>query len=358
MDNLYATNDEFGLTKDRPRMDEEVWHDFIKNSKETENRLFKAVERGKNEAVENMNRTFKVDLPSLKRRQITQYTAEDMIESMNEKELEMISLDTGYKASRTAFVRKQREAAEEVDKYLKKRLKFKPAMLITLFAILVYLIGFVPYLINSARQNLSSFIIALLVTVASCAVVGLSGFLALKWLSTRLKKKINEYNEVVQWNVAGVTEGAKIQSEYLSDLLDYMEKYQLVTNARVDRRRIQKLDRLNLSSQRFENALTQCSAIARLRHLTLAKLPDGKIAETISADPDVPIYLYEDVEGIKMPLNNVKNALDVPFPFMSGLELLTEDLYDCAAYPQTPVPDPECMTGTDGAAADAGREES
>ena len=147
--------------------------------------------------------------------------------------------------------------------------------------------------------------------VLSCTVVGLSGFLALKWLSSRLKKKINEYNEVMQWNVASVTEGAKIQSAYLSDLLDYMEKYQLVTNARVDRRRIEKLDRLNLSSQRFENALDQCSAIARLRHLTLAKLPEGKITETISADPDVPIYLYEDVEGIKMPLNNVKNALDV-----------------------------------------------
>ena len=346
LDSLYATSEEFGLTKDRPRIDEEVWRDFIKNSKDSENRLFKAVERGKNEAVDNLNRTFKVDLPALKRRQITQYNAEDMIESMNEKELEMISLDTGYKASRTEFVRKQREASEEVNKYLKKRLRFKPALLITLFATMVYLVGFVPYLIHSAERNITSLVVGIVITLLSCTVVGLSGFLALKWLSSRLKKKINEYNEVMQWNVASVTEGAKIQSEYLSDLLDYMEKYQLVTNARVDRRRIEKLDRLNLSSQRFENALDQCSAIARLRHLSLAKLPDGKITETLSADPDVPIYLYEDVEGIKMPLNNVKNALDVPFPFMSGLELLTEDLYDCAAYPTDPVTDIEAQPKT------------
>lgn len=338
LDRMFADHNEYSLTKDRPIEDEEAWRSYMKTAKDTENKLFKAVERGKNDAIRRMQTSFLMDLPMLKRRKITEYAIEDITERMNDLEIEMVSLNTGYKASRTEFDKRQKKAEADVIAFLKKRLRSKSAVAIIFATVLVYLIGFVPYVIHSIQNNITSFLVAILVSVGACCLLAVSGILALKFLYSRLKLRLNDYNGVMHESISDVTAGTKIQSQYLSDLLDYMEKYQLITNAKIDRRHIERINRLGVASDRFENAIYQCKMLARLRHISLARWQGAPLMGSLSTDPSVPIYLHEDVKGVRMALNRSKNALDVPFPFVDGLLLAVETLFECEAYQKRPDP--------------------
>jgi len=165
---FYAQNEDFGNTKDKPRLDTEIWHEHQETVKEETARMFKAINRGKNEAVDAMNRTFAVDLPLLKNQRLSRYDAEDIAEALDKSEIEMLDLKTDRYASRVVFEENENLVSEDVKQAMVGRVMTKTYGLLTAVGVLVCLFGFIPFIVSSARFSLSSCIVAVLITLFSC----------------------------------------------------------------------------------------------------------------------------------------------------------------------------------------------
>ena len=330
--NLFASKANIGLVKDRPVLDEEDWRRQMQRTRETVAKFFKAIGRGKGEAVDYTNDTFEADRGALVNKRITKYDAEELRDAMNEDELRMIELNTGYAASRAEFEKEQRKADRIVRTYMKRRLKFKTAAWLIAACMLIYFLGFIPFMINSVKHSLTSFLVAWPISAAAFIVPLVSGIIALAVLKRRMNKLIDLYNNTINSCYEKAKTGAEIQGEYLSLLLDYMKKYQLLSNSIVDNSHSQRIDELVLAIAVFDDAIIECEALAALRNIKLKKITDRYVENTIASTPGSHISLYEDNENGTMSLNEVPDALSAPFSFTDDMSIIAEELYECVGY--------------------------
>ena len=329
---LFATTSNIGIAKDKPVIDEEDWREQMQRTRETIARFFKSIGRGKGEAIDSMRGTFDSELPNLLNRRITKYDAEDLEDKINEDELRMIELNTGYSASRAEFEKKQRKADKIVSTYMKRRMTMKVAVGLSAALVFIYFVGFIPFIVNSAQQNLTSFLIALAISVGAMLVPLSCSFIALKILKRRMLKLIVEYNDVIAECYETAKAGADVQGAYLTLLLDYMKNYQLMTNATFDNIHTKRIEKLMLANATFDDAIRECEAIAALRHVQLRRITDTYVQNLIDNTPGGSIYLYDETESGRMSLNSVEDSLVAPFGFTTNLILETESLYECGAY--------------------------
>ena len=329
---FFPVKDDFGLTKDKPRLDTMVWNEHRDRSGVETHRLFKAITRGKNEAVDAMKRTYAVDLPLLKNQKLTRYDVEDIIDELNKSEIEMLELKTDRIASRTVFEKQERVAARDIEKALPVRLMSKTYNLLMLMGVLLCLAGFIPFIVSSASFTFTSFMISLLITGGSCLVVGLASFLALRRGKKKLDEKLTEYTDSVMSNMQNIKDNAQVQGKYLTSLLNYMEKYQLLKSGNVEEERMKNLEKLTQIYATYEDALEQCKSVAGICSVELSTdLPD-EVADSMMFVRGSKIYLHDDTDSLFIPLNTEPNKLVPPFSFVQTLYIDEEALYESSMY--------------------------
>lgn len=333
-EDLFATSDHITIYKDKQVLDEENWMHQMIRTRDAIGRFFKAIARGKDEAITFVHDAFSDELPHLKGKFITKYDAEELTESTEQSELNMLRLDLGYKASRARFEKEQRKADKIVQTYLRRRMKMKVSVGLIIAAMILYFVGFVPYLINSIAHNVTSFLIALPISIGAIAVPAIAGFLALASLRNKTKQLITLYNNTISGCYETVQKGAEIQGEYLTYLFDYMKKYQLLINSKTNNTHSLKINELLIANAVFDSAIAECAALATIRNVNLHRITDRYVENIIDPTPEARIYLYEDNPDGKMALNATPDALDAPFSFTDQLTLTTEELYECGNYTQ------------------------
>ncbi len=328
LENFYPETGEFGMFKDRPELDTEVWKQFREQSFTETVKLFKGTRRGKNEAIDAMNQTLAVDIPLLKNRHISKYDAEDISDQLNDDEMKMLLLETDNKATRAVFEKKVDEASEKVEKAMKGRVYKKTFLRIVLVSALVAFLGYIPFVMSAVSQNVASLLVALIVAAASAAGVMIAGVIGLKRQRKKFGDVLEEYNDSVYEAMSDVREGARTQGDYLTMLQDYMEKYQMLKSGRVDEKHMKHLEYLSRVQGNYEDALERCSSLAGLCHIKLKRTNSTDSDNTVLFLPDRKIYLHEDTYGIKLQFNNVPDRLDAPFAFIDRLGVDEELLYE------------------------------
>lgn len=329
---FYAQNEDFGNTKDKPMLDSEIWHDHEETVKEETARLFKAINRGKNEAVDAMNRTFAVDLPILKNQRLSRYDAEDIAEALDKSEIEMFDLKTDRYASRVVFEENEEKVSKDVKQTITGRVMSKTYWLLLAVGVLVCFFGFIPFIISSARFSSSSCIIAVLITLVSCGCVALASYISLKILRRKFKKVIDDYNDKMTENIQVLQDGAQIQSQYLSKLLNYMEKYQILISGRIDEYHLKHLEELTQINAMYKDAIEQCKSIAGLCHVKLRSEEISADSDRIIFMPGKKIYLHEETDMLHIPLNSTRDRLIPPFPFVDALHICEENVFESSSY--------------------------
>jgi len=329
---LFATDDKIGLFKDRPVMDEDDWFEQMRRTRENIGRFFKSVGRGKGEAVDFVHEDFVNELPNLKGKRITKYDAEELTERINNDELEMISLDLGFKGSRAAFEKKQSKADKIVQTYMRRRLRYKIGTWLIIACMLIYFLGFLPYMVNSISHSITSFLIALPISIGALLVPLACGIITLCVLKRNMKKLIGLYNGIISSCVMEVEGCAQIQGEYLTYLLDYMKKYQILSNAASNNRHSENIQKLIIANAIFDDAIEECTALATMNNIKAKKITGRYVENTIDSLPESRVYLYEENAGGRMALNSTREALNAPFSFTEQLLIESEELYECEAY--------------------------
>ncbi len=335
-DNFYPQKDRFGVFKNKPEEDTEVWTEHGEKVKKETHVLFKAVTRGSNEAVDAMNRTLEVDLPLLKNRRLTRYDVEDITDDLNNKEIEMIMLKGKNIASRSNFEKREDEAYNNVKKGMVDRVSSKVYLTLAIVGLLSCLFGMIPFIISSAKFNMSSLVVALFVTFFSCAIVALSSCIALFVQKKKFFGHLDDYSEVASQNIHTVQADADVRSRYLTLLLNYMEKYQMLISGRIDERYMKHLNELTAVQAIFEEALDQCRSIAGLCRVKLVANDDETEYEQIMFVPGEKVYLHEDTDSIHIPLNSLPGRLTPPFRFVDSMRITEETLYESPNYYSKP----------------------
>jgi len=329
---FFPKNSAFGITKDMPKLDTTVWSEHKKQSAAETHRLFKAVTRGKNEAVDAMNATFSVDLPLLRNQHLSRYDVEDIVETLNRSEIEMLELQTDGMVSRTAFEERERKAAEKIERALPARVMTKTYIMLLVMGVSVCLMGFIPFIISSAKFNFTSCLIAVLISLGTGAVVGAASFLALLLRRRHFDTHLKEYADTVCKNLETVQKNADIQSRYLSLLLNFMEKYQMMISGKRDERHLKQLEMHMQIRAAYEDALAQCQSIAGLCNVTLKEIDLQAGDARIPLLPGQKIYLYDDTDSLQIPLNTIPDRLTPPFSFVEALHITEEILYESSLY--------------------------
>jgi hypothetical protein len=278
-----------------------------------------------------MNRTFEADMPMLLNQRLTRYDLEDLLESLNASELKLLRMKTGTSASRAALEKKDRKESQKVEKAMRPRVRKSTYIKLTAMCVGICLAGFIPFIISSAQFNATSFLMAALLSFLTCGIVAGAGFLALKACRTKFGNVLEAYSVSMMKNLEGVKSHARVQSAYLTALLDYMEKYQMIKSGRIDESRMKQLEKLTAIRGVFEDALDQCRIIASLCNISLSDDIE-RDGETVMFLPGTKIYLHDDTEGVRIALGDQPDRLETPFIFIESLNICEETLYGSSEY--------------------------
>lgn len=333
-EDLFAFSDNFSPVKDRPVLDEDDWYEQMQRTRDAVSTFFKAINRGKGEAIDFVHDSFQAELPNLQGKRITKYDVEELTECLENDEMSMIRLNLHVVADRTLFEKAQQTAAKIVETYMKRRLRLKVTIGLLVSAMLIYFVGFVPYLINSLSHSVTSFLIALPISAAAIVIPAVAGGIALYILWRNFLNLIELYNGIIAHNFDEAQTGSKLQSEYLTYLLDYMKKYQILTTAQSNNTHSKQIEKLLIANAVFDDAIAECEALALMRNVSLKRITDRYVENTIDPLPEARIYLYEANPDGKMALNATRDILDAPFSFTKELFILSEELYECPYYTQ------------------------
>jgi hypothetical protein len=251
------------------------------------------------------------------------------------------------------------EAGGEVRKSLGLRLTKRNVLLISLFSLLVYLCGYIPYLINSARISPPVFGGSLGLALVVLAVLAAGGLLVLCFSRYQIVKKLKTYNETVRAVFDRVNKGARVYADYFSSVCTYMYAKSLLSGVRLKHDNAnteEKILKAHLASIEREiktnrdlcslyevpsNASSINSAFADIDEDSLSELPSVsrfyelaryKAANTMKLTASLKTRQARNFlsynSNVETDQYDTGVALDAPYSFITSLNIAREEIYD------------------------------
>ena len=318
-----------GIVKEIPEYDESVWSAHNARVKKGTVALFKSIRKGKDSAVRSMKRQFAAELPMLSMQKVSTYDEEEIRDIMDEEELEMVEMNLNYEGSRRQFEESRAEAREIVTQGLRDRIKKVGAIVAVCAAMLIYLAGFIPYIVNSARITAVGTLVAIVTTVVAVILVGLFGLGLLFYRRRKMRKKIERYNASSQKSLNKLTDAAYAQSRYLTDVLDFMKKYQLLKGHKEDPGYWLELELYTYRRKTISEMLAQCRMLAGWNHFTLQEkgLRDSGMVVMDEIKPGYVPAVYDDAIFDCGAFNAERNTIRIPYEFVDEISLRIVQVY-------------------------------
>jgi len=231
-------------------------------------------------------------------------------------------------------------------------------LFISLSSLLIYLCGYIPYLINSAKISWPVFRWASVLVIITLVILSGGGFLIILFLRNRLVKKIKNYNKDVFNIFNSVKNSARIFSSYFSNVCTYMYARSLLSGVILKKNKdfsvteIYK-EHLKCIENEFKEYTKLCEmygvplnisegngVFVDINDELLKKLPSqsnfyelNKFMEknTVKLTSSVKIkqtrkYLTNK-NNDHWDLHDTGITLDAPYSFITGLNLVREEIY-------------------------------
>ncbi len=245
--------------------------------------------------------------------------------------MEMLALNAKEIVSHADFEKKLKNVADKIESVIQGRILKKTYIKLMAVGTMICLMGFIPFIISSAKFNMTSTLISIVITILSGVVVASGSFVGLKILRWKLSELFKKYNDVVSARTDVIRDNARIQSEYLTRLLNNMEKHQLLQFSKIDDRHTKRLEELTRHQAVYDEAISQCKSIAGLCSVSLS-VEEDYINEMVLFDNGEKIYLHDDIEGMMITFNDIPDRLIPPFSFVGTMLIDEENLYESSKY--------------------------
>jgi len=349
-------NDIFGLSTDCPKSEAEYWNEHMqKTGQIVDDILFAPQEIVAEKALETR---LNVDSFANNEQVLDRFQIKRVEKRIEELEHHIVNTKL-FKLLDTDMYKKEIEkSAEDIQKHIKIRLTKCNVIIISVCSLFVYLCGYIPYLIDTAKVNWSIFGMASGLVFLTLILIAGIGFVTLLFLKRKFIKLINKYNDDVTGVFDRVKKSAHVFSAYFSKLCTYMLARSLLTGIFIkkenDSSTTQKLKEhssyLNTEIEKYIGicSLYNISINIAIAHRSFENITDKLLEETPAESQFYELPEYKDKDTMKLTsaptiklarklLTSKKNdhwdqydtgvTLDAPYSFITGINLAREEIY-------------------------------
>lgn len=355
-DKVKTKNDIFGFSTDCPKDEAEYWHEHMQNSSQiVDDILFAPQEIVAEKALETR---LNIDSFANTEQVFDRFQTKRIEKRIDELEPHIVNTKLFKLLDTDVYKKEIEKSAENVQKHIKIRMTKQTVILISVCSLFVYLCGYIPYLINSAKENRAVFGTAIALVFLTLILLSAIGFITLWLLKRKFIKIINKYNEEVSDVFDRVKKSARVFSNYFSSVCTYMFARSLLTGIVLkkdnDSNTAQKLkEHLEHLNSEVEKIKTICSLYnvhinTDMPHRSFENITDKLLEESPKESQFYELPKYEDKNTMKLTaaptiklarkmLTSKKNdqwdqydtglTLNAPYSFISGINLVREELY-------------------------------
>lgn len=326
-DNLKAKFNEIGLSKDCPGDEYEYWD----NQYHTINKYFirflreprRAVKTATKEDFRAMNR-----IEDERVLRLSEYQKEDVVYVLEEEERNMVATSTTQLFNTAQYNEKMREANKEIRRGISQRMTKEKTLFVGLFAVLTYLVGFLPLLFGNLNTT-KSFLFSLIVTGVVLGVFLAIGFIYLFVLRHKLINRFKHFNFVMSGILGEIDNGVNAFSRYLSHACNVMREFSVLNYSESSYKKKQHIlmNHKRIISQKISEVNALFSTYIDSKEITL----------NYDVDPyDYDFTVLKDYE-YDIPYSGAGKDIDylqegyrivIPIDYVEAFTLKREELYD------------------------------
>lgn len=327
---LFADPGALGLASDCPKDEYGEWDRTYLNSRKTLHSLLKQPRRAVKSAAADMRRMNHVDLD--RAGILNEFQAEDVKDYTGEEELNMVSVEIPDLYDVEHYEKQMTEQCKKVHRKIETRMVRSTTIALGLVALGLYLIGFLPLLLNN-RADAEQIMWALIILGAGVGLLAVVSFICLLFLRGSLRELYRAFNRVMQ-GISNEIDGSLMQfSRYLSHACNVMRGFSVLNF--LERKEDPDAMRIRVYKKHMAD-------IKRTRE-ELREIFGGYMSEKPVVDPDkVDVYHYDFdravdfpypipySEGMKCQIEFMQpgNTVQVPVSFVKRITVRREELYD------------------------------
>jgi len=330
-DRIAIKSSQIGLASNCPADENEILNNYLKNSKKTIEVVLSALHEVV--AAQAVEARKKIEGYIGREQVLDRFQLAGINKRIGELEPEVMNSKVFGRFNTEKSINEMAAADNEIRKYLGGRLTKRNAILISLTALFVFFCGFIPYLINAGRINMSVLGASMALTSIAVVVLALSGLLVLWFLRKRLVKKLKGYNKATREILDRINEGSQVFSDYFSNVCTYMYAQSLLSGVVLKKDKdytLEKLQKAHLKT--IDDDIKAKKFLCSLYGINL-NIPFISPAyvdfEAIKELPHAS-HLYEllpNYEENTLELGNTGELLTAPYGFITGISLMREGIY-------------------------------
>jgi len=352
-----ADSDKLGLASDCPVPETNFWREYIQSTKQTIDNILSAPQEIV--AAKALETRYVADTFSGTEHVLDRFQKEHIQKRISDLEPQVINASVYGMLNADAYMAEMTDAGATVRKSLGLRLTKRNVLLISLISLLVYLCGFLPYMVNSARISGAAFGASFGLTVIALSLLAAGGLLVLWFLRRRLVEKLKTYNKTVRAIFDRVNRGAQVYAGYFSSVCTYMYAKSLLSGVTIKRDNDYK-ERKMLNAhiafleREIEADKELCSLHGAPSNASSMSNIFLDVSESVFSEPPSISHFYELARykgentmkltassKTQQPRNYLYNSsrnewdqydtgvsLDAPYSFITSLNIAREEIYD------------------------------
>ena len=331
---LYIDISRIGFAKDCPEDEMTFWKNQSNQKRTKFDRFLKQPRRAIDKSaayLRNRAESFEGDFY-----QLNDYQIDDLHEIMEDLEQDIIFSDIKTIINRKKIQEEFKAVDKEVRREINNRMRKKTVVIAGLIALLICLVGFIPYIIASGSLSSKNLIAGVFVTVIVLIVSAFGGFLSLIIQRGNITRKMNNFNKIIRSASNSVLTGASKFEEYFTDICTYMKGQSILDG--INNRKTNNLSVSNLLNS-HKAALKK--AMERDKEWMISyglERQDEMIPNvtTYFRTDELPLhndlyYFVPEYDTCIIPVNSTGDTVFAPYKFVSRLIVAREHIFEESA---------------------------
>lgn len=219
---LYSEPGELGMAEDCPRSEFVVWTQTFRTSKQTLTDVLKQSKRAVKKATNGMKQLNTPDLEKAK--MLTQFQVEDIQEYAGKEEVSMVGTETRRIEDKAEFHERMEAMDAEILKVIDTRMSKKTTIIVGIVGIVIYLLGFVPLLLNNYSTK-KTLITTGVLFGSVILLMFLVAMIRLIIARAHLRNLFRDYNAVMKDIEAQIDHNERMYSKYLGHACNLMKSF-------------------------------------------------------------------------------------------------------------------------------------
>ncbi len=325
--NLKAKCDKIGLSQDCPQDEYTYWDDQYHKI----NKSFVRFLREPRRAVKNAAQTSFREMNTLddeRALRLNDNQREDVAIALEESERAMIETSTTKLFDTARYTEQMRQADKEIRRGILQRMTRRKTLFVGLFAVIAYLIGFLPLLLGNLN-TFNTFLFAILMIGIVLVLFLAVGFVYLIVLRHKLINRFKHFNFVMSGILKEIDNGVHAFSRYLSHACNVMRDFSVLNYKESSLKK--KKNVLSNHRRIIEEKIQEANELFSMY------VDSSDIQVSFEAEPFM--YDFTVLENYKFEMPSVQtkktieflqvgNRITVPIDYIDSVTLTREELYD------------------------------